>query len=68
MNIKSIRDERDHEKALRRVEELWNSPEGSAQSEELDILATLIDACEREHHPIPAHAFTNPLLRTLNGI
>ena len=68
MDIKTIRDERDHENALRRVEELWDSPEGSTQSDELGILATLIDAYESEHHPIAAPAFTNYLLRTLDSI
>ena len=52
MEIKPIRNERDHERALRRVEELWNSPEGSPQSDEMGILVTLIDAYEREHSPI----------------
>jgi HTH-type transcriptional regulator/antitoxin HigA len=52
MDIKPIRGEADYERALRRVEELWNSPEGSAECDELDILATLIEAYEREHHPI----------------
>jgi len=52
MDIKPIRREADYERALRRVEELWNSPEGSPESDELDILATLIDAYEREHYPI----------------
>jgi HTH-type transcriptional regulator/antitoxin HigA len=54
MDIRPIKNERDHENALRRVEELWDSPEGSTQSNELGILATLIDAYEREHHPIPS--------------
>src|ERR1700687_1791547 len=52
MDIKPIRGEADYERALHRVEELWNSPEGSAESDELDILATLIEAYEQEHHPI----------------
>ena len=52
MDIKPIRGEADYERALRRVEELWNSPEGSAGSDELDILATLIGAYEQEHYPI----------------
>jgi HTH-type transcriptional regulator/antitoxin HigA len=52
MEIKPIRNERDHERALRRVEELWNSPEGSPQSDEMGILVTLTDAHEREHYPI----------------
>jgi HTH-type transcriptional regulator/antitoxin HigA len=52
MDIKPIRGEADYERALRRVEELWDSPEGSAESDELDILTTLIEAYEREHYPI----------------
>jgi HTH-type transcriptional regulator / antitoxin HigA len=52
MDIKPIKTERDYQQSLRRVELLWNSPEGSAESDELDVLATLIDAYEREHFPI----------------
>ena len=52
MNIKPIKDEADYEGALRRVEELWDSLEGSAESDELDILTTLIEAYEHEHYPI----------------
>jgi HTH-type transcriptional regulator / antitoxin HigA len=52
MDIKPIRSEGDYERALRRVEELWDSPEGSAESDELDILGTLIEAYEQEHYPI----------------
>src|ERR1700674_1385904 len=52
MDIKPVRGEADYERALRRVEELWNSREGSAESDELDILATLIEAYEQEHYPI----------------
>jgi HTH-type transcriptional regulator / antitoxin HigA len=61
MDIRPIKNERDHENALRRVKELWDSPEGSTQSDELGILATLIAAYEREHHPIPSQ---RPLART----
>lgn len=52
MDIKPIRSEADYERALRRVEILWDSPQGSPASDELDILATLIEAYEREHYPI----------------
>src|SRR5258706_4989049 len=52
MDIKPIRGEADYERALRRVEELWNASEGSTESDELDILATLIQAYEREHYPV----------------
>jgi HTH-type transcriptional regulator/antitoxin HigA len=52
MNIRPIKNERDHERALRRVEALWDAPEGTAASDELDVLVTLIEAYEREHYPI----------------
>jgi HTH-type transcriptional regulator/antitoxin HigA len=52
MDIKPIRGEADYERALRRVEELWSSPEGSAECDELDILATLVEAYEQEHYPM----------------
>jgi HTH-type transcriptional regulator / antitoxin HigA len=52
MDIKPIRTEADYERALHRVEALWDSPEGSAESDELDILTTLIEAYERQHYPI----------------
>jgi len=52
MDIKPIKSERDYEQALQRVESLWKSPEGSGESDELDVLATLIEAYEREHYPV----------------
>jgi HTH-type transcriptional regulator / antitoxin HigA len=50
MEIKPIKNERDYEQALRRVESLWKSPEGSPEGDELDVLATLIEAYEHEHY------------------
>src|SRR6266481_3465058 len=52
MDIKPIKSERDYEQALQRVESLWKSPEGSVESDELDVLVTLAEAYEREHYPI----------------
>src|SRR5260370_17486882 len=52
MDIKPIRTEADYDRALRRVEELWDSAEASTESDEVDILTTLIEAYEREHYPI----------------
>jgi HTH-type transcriptional regulator / antitoxin HigA len=52
MDIKPIKTERDYEQALQRMESLWKGLEGSAESDELDVLATLIEAYEREHFPI----------------
>jgi HTH-type transcriptional regulator/antitoxin HigA len=52
MEIKPIREEADYHRALRRVEELWDSPKDSAESDERDVLLTLIEAYERERYPI----------------
>jgi HTH-type transcriptional regulator/antitoxin HigA len=52
MDIKPIKNERDYEQALCRVESLWQSPEGSAESDELDVLATLVEAYERGRYPM----------------
>ena len=52
MDIKPIRNHRDHELPLRCVETLWDSPHGSRENDELDVLATLVEAYEREHFPI----------------
>ena len=52
MEIRPIRTENDHEEALRRIEALWGAVPGSAEADELDILATLVEAYERERYPI----------------
>ena len=52
MDIKPIRGEADYDRTLRRVEELWDSPEGSPENDELDILATLIEPYELNHYRI----------------
>ena len=52
MEIKPIRNQRDYHEALRRIRSLWGASPGSRQSDELDILATLVEAYESEHYPI----------------
>ncbi len=52
MAIKPIKTESDYERALRRVEALWDSAKGSPESDELDVLATLVEAYERDHYPM----------------
>lgn len=50
--LKPIRSEADYEEALSEVERLWGAPSGTPDGDRLDILATLIDAYEAQHHPI----------------
>src|SRR5260221_1562494 len=52
MEIRPIRTDQDYQAALRRVESLWDCKAGSAECDELDVLATLVDAYEREHYPV----------------
>ena len=51
--IEPIVDEASHKKALERIESLWDAPDTTPEAAELDALATLVDAHERKHFPIP---------------
>lgn len=50
--LKPIRSEADYEAALAEIERLWGAKEGTPDGDQLDILATLVDAYEAEHDPI----------------
>jgi HTH-type transcriptional regulator/antitoxin HigA len=52
MAIKPIRTEADHEAAVARIEKLFRAKPGTSEFDELDVLATLVDAYERQHHAI----------------
>jgi antitoxin component HigA of HigAB toxin-antitoxin module len=58
MPIEPIKNDVDHKAALARVEALWNAPDGSPESFELDALATLVERYEDRRWPI---ARTAPL-------
>lgn len=51
--LKPIRSEKDYEGALARIQELWEAPHGSPESDEMEILAILVEAYEKDAHPIP---------------
>lgn len=52
MNITPIRTEHDYEAAMERIDELWGAPIGSQDGDELEVLATLVEAYEAKHYPI----------------
>jgi HTH-type transcriptional regulator/antitoxin HigA len=52
MEIKPIRSNADHERALLEIQRLWGAKEGTAEGDRLDVLVTLVDAYENEHFPI----------------
>ena len=50
MTIKPIRNEDDLKRAFRRLEKIFQAGEGSAQSDERDVLLTLIEAYENKNY------------------
>ena len=54
MQIRPIRSERDHERAVARISELMSAQADTPEGDELDVLATLVDAYEAKHHAIDA--------------
>lgn len=50
--VRPIRTKRDYEAALKELERLWGAKTGTRDGDRLDVLATLIDAYESEHHPM----------------
>ncbi len=54
IDIHPIRNDDDHARALEQMEVLWGQPEGSPEAEQLEVLVTLVNAYEAEHHAMEA--------------
>jgi HTH-type transcriptional regulator/antitoxin HigA len=54
MNIKPIKSETDYRQALKRLEEIFDAPIGTAESDEADIIGLLVDEYEKKNYPIEA--------------
>lgn len=54
MKIKPIKSEKDYEKALERLEVIFDAPINSKEGDEAEILSMMIDNYENEHYPIDA--------------
>src|SRR4051812_12983745 len=52
MDIKPIKTEEDYRATLSEIESLMSAAPGSPEGERLDVLATLIEAYERQHFPL----------------
>lgn len=50
--LRPIRTEDEYDEALHEIEQLWDCNPGSRAHDRLEVLAILVDAYEREHHPI----------------
>ena len=54
MTIKPIKTESDYRKALKRLDEIFEAPPETSESDEADILALLVDDFEKKYYPIEA--------------
>lgn len=54
MHIKPIKTAEDNSAALARIEQLWDAEPNTPEGDELEVLATLVQAFEEEHYPIEA--------------
>jgi HTH-type transcriptional regulator/antitoxin HigA len=52
MKILPIRNEKDYQKALDRLEDIFDAKKGTEKGDELEILSILIDRYENENFPI----------------
>jgi len=52
MDVKIIKTETDYQKALERLEDIFDAKTGSVQGNELEVLGFLIDQYEKENFPI----------------
>lgn len=54
MQVRPIKTVEDNEAALARIEQLWDARPGTAEGDELEVLATLVSVFEEASYPIEA--------------
>jgi len=54
MNIKPIKTEKDYEKALERLEVIFDAPQNTKEGDEAEVLSLLIENYENQYYPIEA--------------
>ena len=52
MEIRPIKTEKDYNKALERIEQIFDAPVNSKEGDEAEILSMLIDNYENKYYPI----------------
>lgn len=52
MTITPIRNEKDYQRTLVRLEEIFDTRRGSKEGDELEVLSILVDSYENAHFPI----------------
>ncbi len=54
VEIKPIRNAKDYEAALSKMQKLWGAKPKTPEGDALDVLATLVDVYEQKHFPFDA--------------
>ena len=53
MKLKPIKNDRELNRALKRIDELWGAKPNTPKGDELDILILIVEKYEDEHYAIP---------------
>ena len=61
MDIRPIRNDKDHRNALAEIERLWDAPVGSPEGDKLEILVTLAETYEERRWPIKSRRRFDPV-------
>ncbi len=54
MKLKPIKNDKELDKALERINQLWGAKENTSERDELEVLSLLVEKYEEESYPIPA--------------
>jgi HTH-type transcriptional regulator/antitoxin HigA len=61
MQIRPIRNDRDHRAALAEIEKLWGSSSRTPEGDKLDILVTLVETYEERRWPLKSRRRFDPV-------
>jgi HTH-type transcriptional regulator/antitoxin HigA len=61
MNIRPIRTDEDHRRALAEIEKLWGARDGTSDGDKLDILVTLVETYEERRWPLKGRRRFDPV-------
>src|SRR6478672_12071150 len=61
MEIRPIRTDADHRRALAEIEQLWGAADGTPDGDKLDILVTLVEIYEERRWPLKSRRRFDPI-------
>ena len=61
MDIRPIRNDKDHRAALGEIESLWGARQGTPEGDKLDVLVALVDAYEEARWPLKGRRRFDPV-------